>query len=233
MSISHPNTTTPQVSVTASMPNAAEPVTDGEYTITRTSGTSGFGSPLTVNFGMSGTATWNSDYQLVDEDNDTVLTGSTTGNTVQILAGNSVVHVKLRVIDDSIVEPTETATLTLESGGTGYVVGVPTSATVSIADDDATTVSVTAPDANAAEPSTNGLYTITRSGGGDGNQRGDDSELCHQRHRHPRVGLQPHGGQRQDFAGEFGYNSRRPIVRSTSCWRSSTTSSPSRRKRPR
>ena len=50
--------------------------------------------------------------------------------------------------------------------GTGYTVGTPSSATVTISDDEPTepTVTIAATDAAAAEPSGAGTFTVTRTG---------------------------------------------------------------------
>ena len=117
----------PMVTVTAPVPNAAEPSTNGLFRIARAGPT---GSSLTVNFNApTGNATRGTDYRLKK--------GSTefTSNSVTIDAGLVYVDVMLEVIDDSTTEATESATLTL-AFGTGYTVGAPNSASVSIADDD-------------------------------------------------------------------------------------------------
>ena len=92
-----------------------------------------------MNFTTGGDATRGSDYALNN--------GSTTltGNSVTIAAGQSYVDVTLAVIDDAATEPTETASLTIQAG-TGYEVGVSSSVAISIADDDAVVVSVSAID---------------------------------------------------------------------------------------
>ena len=69
----------------------------------------------------------------------------------------------VNVIKDNIVEPTETVVLTISSNA-AYTIGTG-SATVSIADDPAVvSVAATTPNASEVGP-TNGLFTITRSGG--------------------------------------------------------------------
>src|SRR5439155_26586697 len=116
----------PQVSVTAADPAAAEPGTDaGSFLISRTGATA---SPLTVSYWMGGSATNGSDY--------TSLSG-----TVVIQAGQSGVTVTLAPLDDSQVEGDETAVLGL-TAGQGYTVGTPSSATVTIRDDDPPLVSI-------------------------------------------------------------------------------------------
>ncbi|AKV67086.1 Alkaline phosphatase [Microcystis panniformis FACHB-1757] len=129
-------TATPVVTVAATDAVAGEPANNGQYTLTRTGSTT---SALTVNIAMSGTATNGKDY-------------TTIPTTVTFLAGSSTAVVNLNVIDDTLVEGTETATLTVLAGS-GYTPGSldnksgsatasqgnvtpSSSATVSIADND-------------------------------------------------------------------------------------------------
>ncbi|OBQ32102.1 MAG: hypothetical protein AN484_28275, partial [Aphanizomenon flos-aquae WA102] len=147
----------PQVSVVATDANAAETLlgtipNPGQYTLTRTGPTT---SSLTVNVALSGTATNGTDYTIIP-------------TTVTFAAGSSTAVVNLSVTDDTLVEGTETATLTVTSG-TGYTVGTVASAIVNIADNDPPQVSVVATDANAAETLLGtipnpGQYTLTRTG---------------------------------------------------------------------
>ncbi|AKV67092.1 Alkaline phosphatase [Microcystis panniformis FACHB-1757] len=130
-------TATPVVTVAATDANAGEPANNGQYTLTRTGSTA---SALTVNIAMSGTATNGKDY-------------TTIPTTVTFLAGSPTAVVNLNVIDDTLPEGTETATLTVLAGsgytpgslGTSTASGSPAgqgngnlaaSATVSIADDE-------------------------------------------------------------------------------------------------
>ncbi|WP_316829641.1 Calx-beta domain-containing protein [Pedobacter aquatilis] len=136
-------------SVTASTPNASEPSTNGAFTISIQNASA---NATVVSYTVTGTATAGTDY--------TALTGTAT-----IPAGSTSVVVPVSVIDDNLVEPTETVIITLNSA-TNSVAITPTTAnataTVNIADDDISTVSVVAT-TNAAEPSTNGLFTFTLS----------------------------------------------------------------------
>ncbi|MDM3844270.1 MAG: Calx-beta domain-containing protein, partial [Aphanizomenon gracile PMC638.10] len=75
---------------------------------------------------------------------------TTIPTTVTFAAGSSTALVNLNVTDDTIVEGTETAILTVTSG-TGYTVGTSASATVNIADNDLPEITVVATDASAAE----------------------------------------------------------------------------------
>ncbi|TRV71513.1 MAG: subtilase, partial [Microcystis panniformis Mp_MB_F_20051200_S6D] len=129
-------TATPVVTVVATDAVAGEPANNGQYTLTRTGDTA---SDLTVNIAMSGTATNGVDY-------------TTIPATVTFKSGFSTATVDLNVIDDTLQEGTETATLTV-LGGSGYTPGSlgnksgsatasqgnitpSSSATVSIADDE-------------------------------------------------------------------------------------------------
>jgi hypothetical protein len=142
----------PVITITASHPNAFEPDPDsGAFTITR----SGYpAAELTVMYTVSGTATNGSDH--------TPLSGSVT-----FAAGAVSTVIPLIPEDDALVESNETITLTL-SGGTNYYVGSPSSATVTIYDDDAANppvVTVTASDASAFEGGGNpGQFTFSRIG---------------------------------------------------------------------
>jgi hypothetical protein len=109
--------TLPTVTVTAPDPSASEvPSTDtGKYRIARTGSTT---NALTVFYAITGTATNGTDYQR--------LLGR-----ANIAAGRPNVMITLRPIDDTIVEPDETAILTL-SANANYTVGSPNSATVTI-----------------------------------------------------------------------------------------------------
>jgi|GEM_PF-2268051 len=117
------NATPPTVTILATDPTASEPGTDtGTFTLTRT------GPPdaaLTVNYTISGTATNGVDYELIP-------------SSVTIPAGATTATIVIRPIDDTLVEGPETVTLTLTSGA-DYQVGSPNAATVTIADDDVPT----------------------------------------------------------------------------------------------
>ncbi|REJ47775.1 MAG: subtilase [Microcystis flos-aquae DF17] len=111
--------TLPVITVAATDADAGEPTNNGQYTLTRTGDTT---SALTVNIAMSGTATNGTDY-------------TTISTPVNFAAGSATALVDLNVIDDTLVEGTETAILTVLAG-TGYTVGSAASATVNIADND-------------------------------------------------------------------------------------------------
>jgi subtilase family serine protease len=93
--------------------------TDGSIRVMRTSATDG---PLTVHFAVTGTAVPGSDYE--------PLIGHVT-----IPEGSDYVIVPVHALDDDLIEPAETVTVTLVPDA-AYVVGSPASAIVSITSDD-------------------------------------------------------------------------------------------------
>jgi hypothetical protein len=111
-------TPTAEVSITATAPNVGEG-SSGSFQVTR-SDTTGH---LSVNFSLSGTATFGSDYN---------------SNSSPVLFGPGVATVGIFIFgtNDSISEPTESVIATITSG-TGYTVGTPDSATINILDNDA------------------------------------------------------------------------------------------------
>jgi hypothetical protein len=111
---------TPVLTVTAADPTATEsPMTTGEFLIQRTGSTAG---DLTVAYGVGGTATAGIDYTL----------GS---GSVIIPAGSASRTLTVSPLDDSLVESDETVILTLQPQSQ-YVVGTPSTATVTITSND-------------------------------------------------------------------------------------------------
>ncbi|MEI6332489.1 MAG: Calx-beta domain-containing protein, partial [Pseudanabaena sp. ELA645] len=149
----------PVITVVATDASAAETATGitpnpGQFTLTRTGATT---SALTVNLALSGTATNGTDYTNIP-------------TTATFAIGSATAVVNLNVIDDTLVEVTETAILTVGTG-TGYTVGTTPSATVNITDNDVAlpVITVVATDASAAETATGitpnpGQFTLTRTG---------------------------------------------------------------------
>ena len=134
------------VTILATDATAAEPGTDtGTFTISRTGSTA---AALTVNLAITGTATSGADYVNIS-------------NTVVIPAGAATVAVPVIPVDDTIPEPVETVIATLTPGI--YTIGASASATVNISDDEPI-VSIVASTPDAAEPSTPGAFTVTRTG---------------------------------------------------------------------
>lgn len=99
------------------------------FTITQSAVSS---TDTVISYSVNGTATSGSDY--------TTLSGSAT-----ILAGNTTVDIAVPVINDSIVEPTETVGIALgsiTSGQASVTLGSSTSATADITDNDTTTLTL-------------------------------------------------------------------------------------------
>jgi len=150
------------VSVITTDPTAAEsgtpPSDTGTFLISRDNSVGN----LTVNLAISGTATNTTDY-------------ATIPTTVTIPNGSTSVIVTVSPVDDALVESTETVVLTLASSS-GYTISSPSTATVSILDNDTSTGSTTptaGPDnltGTSASDVINGLSgndTITGAAGAD------------------------------------------------------------------
>lgn len=145
----------PVVSVTASDASASETNRDpGLLLITRSGPTS---NPLTVYYGVAGSALHGTDYQLL------------TGQIV-IPAGATSVPVVITPYDDDLGEgDPETVTFNLATYNSAYQLGTAYSATVNIADnDDQPMISVRA-NTTAGEPSTTGNFIIRALGSATGN----------------------------------------------------------------
>ena|GEM_PF-1454822 len=140
----------PTASVTATDALAGEPGADtGTFMISRTTGD--LLTTLTVHYTVSGTASNGTDY--------VALLG-----TAIILPTKTSVNVTLVPIDDLTSENNETAILTI-SADAAYNVGAPSSATVTIVDNDPPVVTINASDASASEAGPDaGTFTFTRQG---------------------------------------------------------------------
>lgn len=144
----------PDVTVTAGSINARESdLQPGVFTISRTGAT---GAPLAVVYTVSGAATPGADY--------VALSG------VAVIPGSmSSVVALVRPLDDTLAEPDETVELTLAADA-GYLIAGPGSATVTIADNDASipviAVAATAPSAREAGQQP-GTFTISHTGSTD------------------------------------------------------------------
>jgi hypothetical protein len=139
----------PKVSIQATDPSASETGPEkGTFVATRTGDLT---DPLTVAYLLSGTASAN-DYTPV------------LGGTIVFGASIGSVAIDLTPVDDSVDEPTETVVITL-SASAEYSLGVPSSATVLIFDNDLPAVSIQATDPNASEAGPDaGTFTVTRAG---------------------------------------------------------------------
>ena len=139
------------VSVIASDPVAAEPTDDGQFTVTLSAISD---TDTVVNYSISGTASSGDDFE--------ALSGSVT-----IVAGQTSANVDLSVVEDTMLENTESVILTL-TGTSDPDVTVDTSpgagsATINIADDDTAQVSVVANEPSASEPGDVGQFTVSIS----------------------------------------------------------------------
>lgn len=140
----------------------------GTYTFTASQNVP---SDTTINFQMSGAAATTGDYNLTSGG---TLNYTAPNGTIVIASGTNSITVTLTPVDDALVEGTETAILTVQSG-TGYTVGTPSSATMNIADNDAPpaagsmSTSPSNPGSQTATPGstrTGLVFRITETGGG-------------------------------------------------------------------
>jgi hypothetical protein len=107
---------TSTVTVTAPQPNASEPSTAGVFSFIASPSF----PPVTVYYSVSGTASNGVDYQNIS---GSITVGGSSGSLTII------------PIDDSLIEGTEKVTVTIQANP-NYIVGTPSSATVSIADNE-------------------------------------------------------------------------------------------------
>lgn len=141
---------TPVVTLTASDAIANEEGDTGAFTFSRTGVTT---NTLTVNFARSGTASSGSDYNAI-----------ATPGSVIFGSGEATATVIVTPIQNTTAEANESVILTLTSGS-GYSIGTPSAATVTIEDDDVNTITLAATDLVASEAAGNpGEFTLTRSG---------------------------------------------------------------------
>lgn len=139
--------------------DAAEPSTNSSFTISLPTGYIS-SLPISVTYALTGTATYGADYN------------SHSATTITLPAGQNNVQVPVNIINDAMIEQTETVTLTITNGvatqGATTVFSFtpnPTapSANMNIADDDNMAdnrqLRVTAQ--NGTEPATNGLFTVS------------------------------------------------------------------------
>ncbi|HEY9763220.1 MAG TPA: choice-of-anchor I family protein [Trichocoleus sp.] len=146
---------TPTVNVSVSSNAGTEA---GQTVITVTAiASSAVTGDQTLALGVSGTNINASDYSL-------------SSATITIPAGQTSGSVTFSVVDDALVEGTETAVLAISNPSTGIVLGNTTTQNIVITDNDVPVVpqvSITATDANAAESSTTtntGTFTLSRTG---------------------------------------------------------------------
>ncbi|MHC2071091.1 Calx-beta domain-containing protein [Bremerella sp. T1] len=132
----------------------------GKFRVSR-SGASNYTSPITVALNVSGSATYGNDYGF------SLGTYNGSGISVTIPSGQTYVDIVVTPANDGIREGSETVTLQATSG-TKYTAGSPSSATVTIEDNDDWTVSLSAADSTASEEGpSSGYFVVTRSGSPD------------------------------------------------------------------
>lgn len=137
----------PTISVVATDDSASEAGGTGTFTFYRSGAVT---DELTVDFAVTGTATSGVDYVAI-------------GTSVTFAIGQSTATKTVTVLDDADVEDPETVVVTLQTG-TGYVLGSPSAATVTILSDDLPVVTVEATDDSATEGGDTGTFTFTRTG---------------------------------------------------------------------
>jgi hypothetical protein len=130
------NDVAPTVSVATTDGSGSEtpgdPIT---FTLTRSGNTAG---TTAANLTWSGTATLTTDYTVAVSAGATL---SANNLTLTFAAGTATVTVTITPVDDAVVEPSETVTMTIGSG-TGYTVGSPSSASGTIADNDTASLAI-------------------------------------------------------------------------------------------
>jgi regulation of enolase protein 1 (concanavalin A-like superfamily) len=137
----------PAVSIVANDPSASESGDAGQFTLTRTGDTT---NALAVTLTRTGNATDAADHAAIS-------------TTQTIPAGQASLVINVTPTQDTINEGNETIIFTV-AAGSGYVIGTPSTAAVNLADDDRSTVTLVANDANASETAGNpGQFTLTRT----------------------------------------------------------------------
>ncbi len=127
------------------------------YTFTRTAPTT---SALTINFDVTGTATFSTDYT-----QSGAASFNASSGTVTIPAGQPNATVTIDPTGDTDIEPDETIILTITSNPTVYTIGANNPATGTITNDDLPEVEVTVnPGSTPENGAGNLVYTFTRSG---------------------------------------------------------------------
>ncbi|MBC7947826.1 MAG: HYR domain-containing protein [Chitinophagaceae bacterium] len=130
---------------------AAEPNTDGTFNVTLSNVAPTGGVTVTYTLtDVPGGATLGVDYTNPQAGTIVIPEGSTTG------------VVDIDVIDDGLFEGTETISITLNSASNGFAIGTG-SASLNLLDNDSPPTVSVSPGTNAAEPATNGTFTISFS----------------------------------------------------------------------
>lgn len=134
----------PTVTIAATDATTTESGNSGRFTISLPEPAP---ADFTVSYSMSGTATAGTDY--------TTVTG-----TASFTEGDEEINITIAPIEDSTVEWGGESVIATIDAGTGYAIGVPNSATLTISDNDFPTATVAAT-TSAGEPSTAGLFTVS------------------------------------------------------------------------
>jgi hypothetical protein len=125
----------PTIQLSASSYSFGEAVGQAQITVTRTGDTS---AAATVNYATSDTAGLTPCNTLNTGAASSRCDYATTTGTLQFAAGDSSKTIFIPVVDDAYAEGNETLTITL-SNAQGATLGTPSSATITIVDNDATT----------------------------------------------------------------------------------------------
>ncbi len=111
----------------ANTTNASEPATNGTLTVTQTAVAS---QNTVISYTVTGTATSGTDYAALS-------------GTVTVLAGATTATINVSIIDDLILDPSETVIITLSGISSGLAtLGAPLAATNTIADNDVASFSI-------------------------------------------------------------------------------------------
>jgi len=146
------NDAAPTATIAATTPTANEagPV-NGQFTVTLSRPSS---QATTVNFTVTGTATSGTDYTAI-------------GTSVNVPAGNTTATITVTPISDATSEGNETVIVTL-AAGTGYTVGTPGNATVTITDNNTAPTVASAAAVTASTATTRTLAVLGADNGGEG-----------------------------------------------------------------
>lgn len=146
----------PEISVIVTPPTVAEDsLTNLVYTFTRTGSTT---AGATVNFSVSGAATFNADYLAIG-----ATSFSTTFGSVTFAPGASTATVEIDPLADSLSEGTESVILRITSGNM-YAISAVSTATGSITNVTFPVVSVTSSGSVLEDGTPNLVVTFTRTG---------------------------------------------------------------------
>ncbi|KQM69470.1 hypothetical protein ASE74_05645 [Pedobacter sp. Leaf216] len=130
----------------AATADGAEPATPGRFTFTLSQVAT---TDTQITYTVSGTATSGTDYTAI-------------GNTVTIPAGQTTATVSVPVLNDNIVEGTETVILTMNATtNNGSIIASTTPATVNITDNGSSIATITAVTNGNENGPVNGTFTVT------------------------------------------------------------------------